>query len=166
MTPLHPDWREFFELLLRHEVRFVLVGGLAVGTHAEPRYTEDCDVFVEPSVENGARVRAALLEFGFPRVPSVRSLASAGTTLVLGHKPFRIDILKSISGVTFEAAWASRVVVPLDGLELPVIGRAELLTNKRAAGRDKDLRDVLLIERVAPPKRPKTPAKRKPPRKR
>ncbi|MDQ3037909.1 MAG: hypothetical protein M3Y87_36275 [Myxococcota bacterium] len=148
MTPLPPDWREFFESLLAHEVRFVTIGALAVAVHAEPRFSEDLDVLVEPSVDNAARLRAALVSFGFTAPPDAEVLAHPDHMLMIGRKPLRIDVLKSISGVTFEEAWRGRVEVEIDGLLLPVIGREELVRNKRAAGRNKDLRDVALLEGI------------------
>jgi Nucleotidyltransferase of unknown function (DUF6036) len=65
MEILYKDWNEFLELLTRHRVRFVIVGGHAVAVHAQPRHTEDLDVFVEPTPANARRLRAALAEFGF-----------------------------------------------------------------------------------------------------
>jgi hypothetical protein len=142
-TPLPPDWREFFAELTAHEVRFVVIGALAVAVHAEPRFTEDLDVFVQASPVNARRLHAALVTFGFGEaVPSVRELAKAGPIWMLGRKPLRIDILTEISGVSWNAAWKGRTEVLIGGLRLPVLGRAELIANKRASGRPKDLRDV------------------------
>ena len=146
-TPLPPDWREFFAELTAHEVRFVVIGALAVAVHAEPRFTEDLDVLVEASPENARRLHAALVKFGFGEaVPSVRELAKAGPIWMLGRKPLRIDILTEISGVSWNDAWKGRIEVAIDGLPLPVLGRAELIANKRASGRSKDLRDVDVLE--------------------
>lgn len=75
----------------------------------------------------------------------------SGTVYQLGLPPNRIDLLTRISGVEFEDAWASRVVARIGDLEVPIIGRAPLLRNKRAAGRDKDLVDVRLLERAEKP---------------
>jgi predicted nucleotidyltransferase len=162
MLRLPPDWREFFESLLAHDVKFLVVGALAVAAHAEPRATEDLDVFVEPTLENARRLRRALLHFGFPSIPPAEQLQAPGAMLMLGRKPMRIDVLKAIDGVTFDQAWRGHVVVAIEGLRLPVIGVIELLINKRAAGRNKDLRDVDLIERVVAgrKKRGKAPKRR------
>ncbi len=146
VKPLSPDWREFFAALQAEDVRFVVVGALAVAAHAEPRYSEDLDVFVEPTLENAARLAKALRSFGFESLPSVEALARTDEIVMLGRKPFRIDVLKSISGVSFHEAWRGRLEVDIDGLRLPVLGRAELIVNKRASGRNKDLRDLALLE--------------------
>ena len=106
---LNPDWTEFLSLLISKHVRFVLVGGHAVAAHGEPRLTEDLDVFVDPTLANAARLREALLAFGFGSdVPSVRELVVPGSIWMLGRKPWRIDVLNKIDGVSFARAWNGR----------------------------------------------------------
>jgi hypothetical protein len=148
---LNRDWSEFLSALISRRVKFLLIGGHAVAGHAEPRFTEDLDVFVEPSAENAVRLREALVDFGFGDIaPPADDLARPDKVFMLGRKPWRIDILTGITGVTFEQAWASRVTADFDPGPLPVIGRDALIQNKRAAGREKDLLDVGLLERHAP----------------
>lgn len=144
---LNPDWSEFLSTLTAHRVRFLLVGAHAVAGHGEPRLTEDLDVFVEPSAENAQRLHGALVDFGFGAVaPDIGTLAQPDKVFMLGRKPWRIDILTGIDGVSFEEAWSSRVPAGFDGGTLHVIGREALIKNKRAAGRDKDLLDIALLE--------------------
>ena len=158
---LSRDWNEFLSALISRSVKFVLVGGHAVAAHGEPRLTEDLDVFVEPSAGNAEALRAALVDFGFgAAAPAASELATPGKVWMLDRKPQRIDILTQISGVTFEEACKGRVELQFAKRPLFVIGRVELIRNKRASGRDKDLRDVALLE-AAP-----APRKRKPKRKR
>jgi hypothetical protein len=145
---LNPDWTQFLSAMIARGVRFVLVGGHAVAAHGEPRLTEDLDVFVEPTPRNAGRLREALVDFGFGTVaPPAEDLAIADRIFMLGRKPWRIDILTGIDGVTFPEAWASRVKAEFVRAPLFVIGRQALLANKRAAGRDKDLLDITLLER-------------------
>lgn len=158
------DWSEFLSALISRRVKFVLVGGHAVAAHGEPRLTEDLDVFVEPSLENGERIKAALIDFGFgDAAPLASELATPGKVWMLGRKPQRIDILTQLSGVTFAEAWEGRSELSFAVKPLFVIGRAELIRNKLAAGREKDLRDVALLEQAAGPKSPRP--KRRPRRK-
>jgi hypothetical protein len=96
--------------------------------------------------------------------PSAEDLAQPDKVFMLGRKPWRIDILTGITAVSFEEAWASRVEVGFVRKPLYVIGREALLKNKRASGRDKDLRDVALLEEHAPPLRATKPKKRTKPR--
>lgn len=148
---LSPDWSEFLSLLIRNEVRFVVVGGHAVAAHGEPRLTEDLDVFVETSPENAARLRRSLVAFGFgDAAPSEEDLAKPGNVWMLGRKPWRIDILTRIDGVTFDEVWRGRVEADFVSKPLYVIGRPELVANKRAAGRAKDLADLAALEPPAP----------------
>ena len=139
MTALHPDWLAFFECLLDARVDFVLVGGLAVGIHAEPRATDDLDVFVRPTLANARRLRAALIAFGFgDATPTAQRLAIPQRVFMIGRKPLRIDMLNAIDGVRFDDAWRNRVEVTIDRVRIPVIGRGELIANK--TGRRPDLR--------------------------
>ena len=151
---LNRDWNEFLSLLILKRVRFLLVGGHAVAAHGEPRLTEDLDVFVEPTLANARRLREALRAFGFgASVPSARELAVPGKIWMLGRKPWRIDVLTKISGVTFTRAWQGRVEADFVVQPLFIIGRRDLIANKRASGRDKDLRDVAMMQALSPPAR-------------
>jgi len=151
---LNQDWTEFLCALIARRVRFLLIGGHAVAAHAEPRLTEDLDVFVEASLENAQRLRDALVDFGFGSVaPPVEELATPDKVFMLGHKPWRIDILTGIEAVAFEEAWAGRVQVEFVSDSLWIIGREALLKNKRGAGRRKDLLDVAALEAHDPTKR-------------
>jgi hypothetical protein len=99
------DWHEFLCVLIDHRVKFLVVGGIAVAVHAEPRFTKDLDVLVEASLANGRRLKAALVEFGFGAVaPAPRELARPGPGWMLGRVPKRIAILTKIDGVTFRRA--------------------------------------------------------------
>ena len=142
-----PDWNEFLHVLTSHRVRFLLIGGHAVALHATPRFTEDLDVFVDPTPANARRLHAALVEFGFEAVLSApAALAVPDKVWMLGRKPLRIDILTGIDGVSFRDAWRGRVAVQVGDDRVFVIGRDALLANKRAAGRAKDLADIEAIE--------------------
>jgi hypothetical protein len=141
------DWSEFLSLLISHRVRFVLVGGHAVAAHGEPRFTEDLDVLVAATAANGKRLHRALHAFGFGAVlPAAAELVEPGKIWMLGRKPWRIDILTSIDGVSFSEVWKNRIELVFDPRRLPVIGRRELIQNKRAAGRAKDLADLECLE--------------------
>jgi len=143
---LNDDWCEFLHALISTGTRFVLIGGHAVAVHAEPRFTEDLDVFVEPTLANARRVRRALVAFGFGKVaPTAKDLAEPNRVWMLGRKPRRIDILTGISGVSFARAARRSVFVRIGGKAVPVIGFTALLANKVASGRPKDGFDVALL---------------------
>lgn len=150
-------------LLISKRVRFVLVGGHAVAAHGEPRLTEDLDVFVNPTQANAVRLRDALLAFGFgSEVPSARELAVPGSIWMLGRKPWRIDVLNKIDGVSFARVWNGRAKADFSAGPLYLIGRKELIANKRASGRDKDLRDVAMLEALTPARKVRPRPSRKP----
>jgi predicted nucleotidyltransferase len=144
-----PDWIELCALLGANRVDFLVVGGQAVIAHGYPRLTKDMDVWVRPTAENGARVIAALTAFGAGSEGlSPAQFEDPRTLLMLGREPFRVDILTDIPGVTFEEAWANRIHVVLDGVRVPVIGKADLIKNKRTVGRMQDLADVEELEQL------------------
>ena len=135
-----PDWIELCRLLSDHDAEYLVVGGQAVIAHGYPRLTRDMDLWVRPTASNGSRVLAALAAFGVPTEGlSAEQLENPRTLLVLGREPFRIDILTDIPGVTFDEAWSSRIHVTIDGVTLAIIGKAQLINNKRAVGWLEDL---------------------------
>lgn len=151
MENLATDWKEFLELFLSHHVRFLLVGGHAVAIHGRPRFTEDLDLFVEASSENATRIRDALRDFGFGDVlPSIEELSSKGKVFMLGNKPYRIDLLTTISGVELDDAWTRRSLLELELGTIAVIDKQSLIANKRASGKPKDLADLVILESAEP----------------
>lgn len=147
---LNDDWREFLSLMISKRVKFLLLGGHAVSIHASPRMTEDLDVFVETSLPNAKRLRRVLVEFGFGEAaPSAQRLATEGKIFMIGVPPRRIDILTKISGVRFATAWNNRIRMRLSLGTINVISRRDLIRNKRASGRDKDLADLVALKQRA-----------------
>jgi predicted nucleotidyltransferase len=146
MTNIPRDWTEFLSALRSESVRFLLIGGHALAFHVEARLTEDLDLFVEATPENAARLERALERFGFGGLVTAAELTQPDKVFMLGRKPWRIDLLTGVDGVTFEEAWDSRMATSFHGIPIDVIGRDALIKNKRAAGRRKDLMDVALLE--------------------
>ena len=150
---MNPDFLDLLAALARAEARFLVVGAHAMAAHGVPRATGDLDVWVQRAPENAERVWSALIEFGAPLQAlglSKADLTAPDLVFQMGEPPVRIDVLTSISGVTFEYAWSTRSVYRIGTLEVPFLGRAALLDNKRATGRAKDLVDVELLERRRP----------------
>ncbi len=144
-----PDWIELCRLFGARFVDYLLIGGQAVIAHGYPRLTKDMDLWVRPSRENGVRILEALTDFGTPvRGFAPERFVDPETIVMLGLEPFRVDLLTHIPGVEFEAAWQRRSSVTLDGVLVPLIGRDDLITNKRAVGRLQDLADVEALEAV------------------
>jgi predicted nucleotidyltransferase len=146
---LLPDFRDLLSALAVSNAEYVIVGGWAVGYHAEPRFTKDLDLLIGDDPANLARVAHALETFGAPQsiVEQLRSLGPE-EFLFLGAPPARVDILRAVPGVDFGSAYARREVVDWDGVTASVIGREDLIAAKKAAGREKDARDLRLLERT------------------
>ncbi len=140
---MNQDFREFLELLNKHEVRYLIVGGYSVALHGHPRYTKDIDIWILTSRENAESLLNALDEFGFGSLDlSIEDFERQGYVVQLGNAPARIDILTSLTGVEFEACWESRVMAEEGGLVFPVISLKDLRVNKSALGRHQDLADL------------------------
>jgi predicted nucleotidyltransferase len=151
---LHPDFRDLLSALADTNAEYLVVGGWAVGYHAEPRFTKDLDVFVGPSSENLDAVARALAKFGAPAglIDTLRGLGP-DEFLFLGAPPVRVDILRRVDGVAFAEAYARRETVDWDGVRVSVIGFDDLIASKRAAGRERDMRDLKLLESARRKKR-------------
>jgi hypothetical protein len=153
--PLNKDLREFVGLLNSHRVDYLVVGAFAVAFHGFPRSTADLDLLVRPTPENARRLLAALTQFGFGSLGiRLEDFQEAGKVVQLGVQPNRIDLLTSLSGVTFETAWATRQEADLDGIPVSYIGRAALIRNKESSGRARDLGDAEELRRREKPTDP------------
>jgi len=140
---LQQDFRELLALFNDHHVNYVIVGGYALAFHGAPRFTGDLDIFVKSDHENAGRIVAALNDFGFAsRGLTEGDFERPDQVIQLGVAPVRVDLITSITGLSWEEVFANRV--PSDYGDVPVhyIGREELISNKRAVGRAKDLADL------------------------
>ncbi|EGF29229.1 nucleotidyltransferase [Rhodopirellula baltica] len=139
----NPDFKDMLLALSGARIDFLLVGAYAVAAHGHPRATGDLDLWVRPDTETAPKVYRVLAEFGAPLQDlTIDDLARPGMVFQIGVEPSRIDILTAISGVEFDDAWANRLSVEMDSIQLSVIGRADLIVNKRACGRPKDIADA------------------------
>jgi hypothetical protein len=140
---LLPDFKEFIGALQSEGVKFLVVGAHALAAFGHPRYTGDLDIWVERSEDNALRVERALEKFGMGSLGlGSKDFLQPRMCFQLGYAPARIDILTDISGLDFTAAYARRESLQVSELAIPCIGREDFITNKRAAGRPKDLVDI------------------------
>jgi hypothetical protein len=150
---LQKDLREFIASLNSRRVEYLIVGAHALAFHGHPRLTVDIDVLVRPTSGNAQMLLEALSDFGFAIDTNEASIFTRpGMVVQLGRVPNRIDLLTSITGVTFDEAWGSSVVGTLDGLPVRFLGREALLRNKRATGRAQEIADAETIDK-RPPRR-------------
>jgi hypothetical protein len=144
---LNPDFRDILSAFIDARVEFLVVGGYAMAAHRLPRATKDLDLWIGPFAANAPRVLRALDVFGAPRHDlTAADLERDGTIYQVGVPPNRVDVITTVDGVSFAEAWRDRVDIDIDGLKIPVIGRRQLIANKRAVGRPQDLVDAALLE--------------------
>jgi predicted nucleotidyltransferase len=137
------DFKEFLKLLNEKNVRYLLIGGYAVGYHGYPRATNEMDVWIAIHRDNAQKMVAVLREFGFDLAELTPDLFLKEDKIIrMGNPPMRLEILTGISGVEFEECYASRIVDTLDGVQVNIIDLSHLKANKKAAGRLKDLADL------------------------
>ena len=146
--PLLPDdFREFLRLLNSYGVEYLLVGGYAVGYYGYPRATADMDVWVAISPENAQRVVAAVTQFGFSSEAVPPDLFLTENRVIrLGVPPLRLEIITTISGVTFAECYPQRTRAVLGGVDVSLISLHHLKINKAASGRPKHLDDLRQLD--------------------
>jgi hypothetical protein len=146
---LNEDYREMLQALAGEKARVLLIGAYALAAHGYPRATMDIDLWVEPTRTNAEAVLRALRRFGAPLHDLTREdLERDGTIFQIGVAPRRIDIMTTASGLKFDEAFAHAIPIMIEGLEVFVLSVADLIRNKRASGRTKDLADAEALENL------------------
>ena len=147
---LNKHFQEFIELLEKHEVKYLVVGGYAVGFHGFPRYTGDLDVFIAISEENSENILKVFEEFGFSDIGlEVNDFLEEEIVVEIGREPLKIQVLTGIDGVTFEECYSDKEFLSIsEKLKVPFIGYAALLKNKEASPRAKDKIDFEELKRI------------------
>ena len=143
---IHKDFKELLELLNSHKVDYLVVGSYALAFHGAPRFTGDIDLFVKPDAANAKRILEALGEFGFGSL-NLSETDSQDNVIQLGVPPIRVDIMTSLTGVSWEKAYTGKVQGDCDKIPVYFIGRQELITNKATLGRQKDLADIEALDK-------------------
>ena len=147
---MNDDFRDLLHALLRAGAEFLVVGAHAMAAHGVPRATGHLDVWVRPDSPNAGRVWQALLAFGAPAGAlgvSREDLETPGIVVQIGLPPRRLDILTEVSGLDFGEAWRNRVMHRVGPHDVHFLSRDDLIRNKRASGRPKDLADLDILER-------------------
>jgi hypothetical protein len=140
---VQPDFRDLLALFNAHHVEYMIVGGYALAFHGAPRFTGDLDILVRPDPGNAQRVLSALDEFGFASVGLTKEdFARPDQIVQLGVPPVRIDIITTITGVSWEEALKGRKAGIYGEIPVHYIGREQFIANKRATGRKRDLADL------------------------
>lgn len=152
---LSKDVQEFLKLLAKYQVKYVIVGGIAVIYYGFARLTGDIDLFYEATTENVDKLYKALEEFWNGNTPGItrpEDLLEPGVIVQFGIIPNRIDLINEIEGVEFAQAWLNRKKegVRVGEEEIPIyfIGLAQLIQNKRNISRYKDLEDLKYLMKI------------------
>lgn len=138
---LTPEFREFLSLLNEHRVKYLVVGGYAVGFHGHPRYTKDIDLWISGDPSNAEQLHNCLQAY-FGNSPSPEQLRSPRLLLRIGAVPNQIELMTSIDGVEFDQCYERRQSIDLDSVTIPFLHLADLRQNKSASGRPQDLADL------------------------
>jgi hypothetical protein len=146
---LGPDLREFIELLNSQSVDFLIVGAHALAWHGLPRYTKDIDFLVRADVDNAQALIRVLEQFGFGSLGlQIEDFTAPNQIVQLGREPNRIDLLTSISGVSWAECWDSKVHGKMDDFSVYYLGCSAYLKNKLASGRPQDLADASRLREI------------------
>jgi hypothetical protein len=148
---LNEDYKDMLQCLADENVKFMLVGAYALAAHGYPRATMDIDIWVMPSPENAGAVIRALHRFGAPADNlTAADLQKDDTIFQIGVAPRRVDIITGATGLEFDKAFANAMEVVIEGIRVHIPSVDDLILNKRATGRPKDLADVEALERLGP----------------
>lgn len=143
--PLPEEFKEFIQLLNSEKVEYLVLGGWAVSVHGNPRFTADIDFLIGIDSKNIGKIQKVLATFGLKNVPD-EYFREKGNVVRMGRPPTKIEILTGASGIEFEACYKRKKRLTLDGLKIDFISKNDLIANKKAAGRPKDLLDVDSLE--------------------
>ena len=140
---LNEDYKDMLRALLDEKVKFLLVGAYAMAAHGYPRATLDIDIWIMPSPENAEAVIRALRRFGAPlHNVTKEDFQKDGIVFQIGVAPRRIDLMTAASGLQFEKAYKQSIATNIEGLEVHILSIDDLIRNKKASGRTKDLADL------------------------
>ncbi|HNR94082.1 MAG TPA: nucleotidyltransferase [Kiritimatiellia bacterium] len=146
---LNEDYKEMLQSLVDENVKFLLVGAYALAAHGYPRSTMDIDIWVRPSPENARAVLRALSKFGAAlHNLSSTDLQKSDTVFQIGVAPRRIDIITGASGLEFDGAYSRSIETDIDGLKINIPSLDDLICNKRASARAKDIADAEALEKL------------------
>ena len=145
MKQLPEDFKEFIQFLNDHKVHYLLLGGWAVGLYGNPRATKDIDFLIATDDENIRKLQQALLAFGAPTVEN-KVFQEKGNVFRMGRTPIQINIINAADGVSFNECYEHRNIIRIDDIDISTISKDDLIKNKKASGRLRDLADIEFIK--------------------
>jgi len=153
----YQDFKELLTLLKEKKVKYLIVGGQAVNFYSRGKYTEDLDIWIEPTLKNAENIFVVLEKFGTGNLKiDLSDFVKKDSIVQLGFPPMRIDFMTTIEGVDFDAAFKNQKKGYLFGLRnQPYISFEDLVKNKKKSGRPKDKYDILWLKQYYNPKKTK-----------
>jgi predicted nucleotidyltransferase len=142
---LPEEFKDFIKCLNLYKVKYLLVGGWAVGIYGHPRATKDIDFLVSNDKENLEKLQNAFLEFGSPPI-DIKAFNEEGYVIRIGSSPTQIDIINKASGININDCFIRKNIMNIEGIEIMLISKEDLIINKKASGRQTDLGDVEKLE--------------------
>lgn len=146
---LPQDFKELFESLNAHDVRYLLIGGYAVGVYGYSRTTNDIDIFVSDDQKNVQHLIAALKDFGAGESDLSKIFVEKRSLVEIGVEPVKVQLMNFADGIVFDEAYERKNIIEVEDISISTIGQEDLIANKLASGRHKDLNDVEMIERLS-----------------
>jgi predicted nucleotidyltransferase len=144
---LPDDFKEFIKCLNSNDVQYLLVGGWAVGIYGSPRATKDIDFLISMKDNNLEKLQKALLEFGTPPV-DIERFKEKGNVIRIGSSPIQIDIINEADGINTDDCYLRKETISVDGINIHIISKDDLIMNKRASGRSIDIADAEKLEKL------------------
>ena len=135
-----------FSSFQKHDVRYLVIGGIAAVLYGVPRATFDFDILIEATPDNAQRLLDALEEAGFATASLTTKDEVLANEITVFKDRVRIDAQTRTPGLSFQDAWNRRVTMQYQGQSFYVVSREDLIASKKAAGRSVDLEDVRLLE--------------------
>lgn len=138
--------QDVFKSFQRHEVKYMVIGGVASVLYGVPRVTFDLDILIEATTENAEKLLAALIEAGFGTATLTNAQDILAHEITVFNDRVRIDVQTSTPGVSFEEAWPRRKTITYQEQDFFILSKEDLIATKRASGRQVDIEDVRLLE--------------------
>lgn len=145
---LPQDFKELFKSLNANNVRYLMIGGYAVGVYGYPRTTNDIDIFVSDDAENKQNLIKALQDFGFVGVDLSGIFVEKRSLVEIGVEPLKVQFMNFADGIEFEEAFESRKIIAVEDIFINTVSKSDLIKNKLESGRHKDLADIEQLNQI------------------
>ena len=147
--PFEKDFVDFIRLCNKHQVEYLVVGGLAVVVHGYPRFTGDMDIWMKISDDNAKKMLEVIKDFGMTSLGITKAdLLEKDGVIQFGVRPVRIDIMNDLAGISFDEAYEKKKQLTRADVVINFIGLNDLLISKKVAGRKQDKADIQKLKRI------------------